>query len=436
MKTAPAVLSPAVTAVAPPDRNSATFAPAPNLSATPSPQATTNGPIAPPRPCAEPPPMLPSHRELFEIPRHVAYFNNGSFTPLPRLVRQAGEAGVAEKSTPWLRDEAAIRERADAVRAAASSFIGATADDIALVPSVAYGIATAAANLAIGPATRILLLEGEFPSQSQEWARLAELRGATLDVVPRPGDGDWTSAIQARIDAPGLPPVGIAALTPLLWTDGSLIDLDRLTPSLRAQGAAIVIDGTQAAGILPIDVRRLDADYVAFPTYKWLLGPYTLAFLYVAARHQQGTPLEQHSFNRVANGFRGVLEPLVPTARRFDMGERFNPVSLPMALAGMRLLQSWDRVAVEARLRATTTDLANYALACGLQPVDPRFRAPHLLGVRALGRNLPALISALEQQNVFVAERGGNLRIGTHIYNDEEDVARFGDALRRALQVV
>src|SRR4051812_29408753 len=265
--------------------------------------------------------ILPSHRELFEVPREIAYLNNGSYTPLPRAVRAAGEAGVASKSAPWLMDADAIVARAEAVRAAAARFIGASADDIAIVNSAAYGIATAAANLPVGQGTRILLIEGEFPSQSLEWARLAETRGAMLDVVPRPADGDWTTALLERIEATGLPPVGIAALTPLVWTDGSLIDLERLTPKLREQGAAIIVDATQGTGVLPLDVGRLGADYLVFPTYKWLLGPYTLAFLYVAPRRQGGTPLEQHSSNRNggAEPFSGRLGELIPSARRFDM---------------------------------------------------------------------------------------------------------------------
>ena len=381
--------------------------------------------------------MLASHRELFEVPRDVAYLNNGSFTPLPRPVREAGEAGVAAKSTPWTMDPAAIAARAEAVRAAAARFIGASAADIAIVHSAAYGIATAAANLPVARGTRILLIEGEFPSASLEWARLAEACGAVLDLVPRPADGDWTAALQARIEARGAAPVGIAVLTPLVWTDGSLIELDRLTPALRAQGAAIVVDATQGAGILPLDVGRLGADYLVFPTYKWLLGPYTLAFLYVAPWRQDGTPLEQHAYNREggAEPFCGGLGRLIPSARRFDIGQRFNPVSLPMALAGMELLHGWGREALAERLRATTDALAEHAAAAGLDPVPQRFRAPHILGLTVHDGEAGALVQALAERQVYVAERGGRIRIGAHIYNDEEDAARFAAALRETMGV-
>ena len=380
--------------------------------------------------------MLASHRELFEVPRDIAYFNNGSFTPLPRAVRAAGEAGVAAKSTPWAMDPAAIAQRAESVRAAAAGFIGAQADDIAIVHSAAYGVATAAANLQVGAGTRILLIEGEFPSLALEWARLAEARGATLDLVRRPADGDWTAALLTRIEAPGMPPVGIAALTPLVWTDGSLIDLERLAPKLREQGAAIVVDATQGAGILPLDVHRIAADYLVFPTYKWLLGPYTLAFLYVAPSRQNGVPLEQHASNRMggAEPFAGHLGEPVPSARRFDMGQRFNPVSLPMALAGMELLQGWGRGPLEERLRATTSRLAAHAEGMGLELVPGRFRAPHILGLRAPGRHVGALVNELASRGIHVAERGDNIRLGAHIYNDDEDVARFAAALRECMR--
>ena len=90
--------------------------------------------------------MLASQRALFEIPRNVAYLNNASYSPLPRVVRSAGDTGVAAKSSPWAMDPDAITVQAEQVRRAAASFIGAAPADIAITPSVAYGVATAAAK--------------------------------------------------------------------------------------------------------------------------------------------------------------------------------------------------------------------------------------------------------------------------------------------------
>jgi selenocysteine lyase/cysteine desulfurase len=277
-------------------------------------------------------------------------------------------------------------------------------------------------------------VDGEFPSQSLAWARQVQLRGATLDIVAKPADGDWTAALLARIRQPGLPPIAVAALTPLHWTDGTLIDIARLVPSLRDQGAAIVVDATQAAGILPLDVATLGADYLVFPTYKWVLGPYTLAFLYAAPHRQNGTPLERHGANHVGGAapFTGSLGSPIPTARRYDMGERLNPVSLPMALAGMTLLRQWGRDPVAARLRHLTNLLATEAESCGWTPVPRALRPPHILGLRPpAGVSTDAALASLAKQGVYVAERGGVMRLGAHVYNDDADVARFATALRQ-----
>src|SRR5262245_15365888 len=89
-----------------------------------------------------------------------------------------------------------------------------------------------------------------------------------------------------------------SALPP--WADGGMIDTDRVAAALRRQGAVLLIDATHAVGVMQIDVRSLDPDFLVFPTYKWLLGPYGRAFLYVAKRHQDGVPLEQTSYGRRA----------------------------------------------------------------------------------------------------------------------------------------
>ena len=228
---------------------------------------------------------------------------------------------------------------------------------------------------------------------------------------------------QGRFARPGAPPLTLATLTPLHWTDGSLIDLDRLAPAIHATGAALVIDATQAVGAIPVDVARWRPDFLAFPTYKWALGPYGLAFLYAAPHRQDGTALDEHVGNR---------SPVVG-ARRYDRGELNDPVTLPMAATGLELIAGWGIPAVAARLRGLTNRLADSLGALGL-PIAPRsLRAPHILGVRPPG-GLPAgLIDDLRRNAVFASERGGALRLSPHVWVTYEDLTRSVDAIRNSL---
>src|ERR1700722_19909567 len=216
---------------------------------------------------------LPCQRHLFDMPRHVAYLNAASYGPIPRAIEAFGLRGVSGKAAPWTLARSDTTVVAEQARAAAAQLIGAHSNDIAIVPATSYALAVAAANIPLEPGQRVMMLEGDFPSLVLPFRRLAQERHGIIDVVPRPADHDWTSAVLARLEAPGAP-VGVAALTPLHWTDGSLVDLNRIAPALKRQGAALVVDATQAAGVMPLDVEALKPDFLAFPTYKWLLGPY------------------------------------------------------------------------------------------------------------------------------------------------------------------
>jgi selenocysteine lyase/cysteine desulfurase len=163
--------------------------------------------------------------------------------------------------------------------------------------------------------------------------------------VRRPDDGDWTAAVLEAIARPGAPPLALASISSVHWSDGGVVDLSRVAPALRAQGAALLVDATHSAGVLDLDVKKLDPDFVAFPTYKWLSGPYARAFLYVAKRHQGGVPLEQTSYGRRALRAeqKVYLSDLnyVGDARRFDMGERDHFISMEMAAIGMEMMHDW-----------------------------------------------------------------------------------------------
>ncbi len=371
--------------------------------------------------------ILPSQRDLFEIPDDVVYLNAAAYVPLPRAVREAGEHGVLTKSHPWNMGREQGNAEAERARRAAAGLLGVTPDDVAITGAVSYGIATAARNLRIARGSRVLMIEGEFPSLALVWSERACAAGALVELVPRPADADWTSALLAAIERPGAPPVGLAALTPTQWSDGAVIDLPRVTAALHRQGARIVIDATQSTGVLQLDIAELKPDFLAFPTYKWVLGPYSIAFLYVAPEHQGGRPLEDHGSARAGADYIG-------TARRFDRGERNDPIGLPMAATGMEQVLAWDNGALQARLRRLTDGLAEEVAGMRGVSVVPRdLRAPHVLGIRLVGGMPSGLVERLAARNVHVAERQGVLRVSPHVYNEDRDVVRFGAALRAEL---
>ena len=82
--------------------------------------------------------MLPSQRELFDIPRDVCYLNSASYSPLPLKTLAAGRDAVGRKGQPWALDAGFAGRQHDRARIAAARLINADAADIALIPSISY----------------------------------------------------------------------------------------------------------------------------------------------------------------------------------------------------------------------------------------------------------------------------------------------------------
>ena len=382
--------------------------------------------------------MLGSQRDLFEMPRHICYLNSASWSPLPLKTLEAGRAAVGRKGTPWTLEPAFANRQHERARTAAARLIGADPADIALIPSISYGVATAAKLLTIDRGARIIVLADDHSSPVLEWQTRADAQGFTVETVGRPDDGDWTSAVLAAIERTGAPPVGLASISSVHWSDGGWLDIERIGAALRQQGARFLVDATQSAGVLSMDVKRLDPDFVIFPTYKWLLGPYGRAFLYVAKRHQEGVPLEQTSAGRrdvrAENAVYFTDTSYVPDARRFDMGERDHFVSMEMASIGMEMLAGWGAAAVAQRLRMLTDRIAEGVSRLGVSMPERSVRAPHILCLGFKDGMPSGLIEGLASEDVYVAARLGRLRISPHVFNDEADADRLVGALARRLR--
>lgn len=381
--------------------------------------------------------MLASQRALFDIPRDVAYLNAAAWSPLPLQTQEAARAAVARKGQPWKLPGTFADDMHERTRAAAARLIGAQPRDVALISSVGYGVSTAAKIFSPPAGSRVLVLENDHSSPVLEWHTRAEAQRFTIDTVRQPADGDWTSAVLETIDRAEAPPVGLASISSVHWSDGGAIDVERVGAALRRQGAALLIDATHSAGVLALDVQRLDPDFVIFPTYKWVLGPYGRAFLYVAPRHQQGVPLEQTSFGRrdvrAEQSVYFTDLRYLPDARRFDMGERDHFISMEMAAIGMEMMAEWGSAAVVERLFMLTERIAHGARALGVTVPQTRHRAPHVLSLGFPGGMPAGLIAALAAENIYVAPRLGRMRISPHVYNDDIDCDRLIDALGRKL---
>jgi selenocysteine lyase/cysteine desulfurase len=372
-------------------------------------------------------PAIACQRALFDIPEGVAYLDCAKMSPLSRAAVEAGRRGLERKSHPWEIGAGHFFDESERVRGLFARLIGASADDVAIVPSVSYAMATVMANVPMGAGQKIVTLAEDFPSGILASRALAQRAEGRVVTVARPGEGSWTAAILDSID--GGTALVVAPHTH--WVCGTMIDVEAVGRRCRSVGAALVLDTTQSTGALPLDLAAVDPDYLIATSYKWLMGPYSLGFLYVAPRHQQGRPLEEAWIVRQgAHDFRSLTQyeqGFAAGARRFDMGERANFALLPVAGAAIEQLLEWGVANVAETLGAMTGRIEARLGERGVTGQEGR--APHFLSVRFPGGLPQGIEERLAAADVHVSLRGERMRITPHLYNDDSDAERLFDSL-------
>ncbi len=281
---------------------------------------------------------LACQRELFEIPDHITYFNCAYLSPLMKPVKEAGVQGVMRKAKPWELAPHHFFDESNELRQLVAEMINGDPAGVAIVPSVSYGVSLAAKNIKIRKNQHIVVLAEQFPSNIYPWRELCKTSGCSIRTVNRPEDSNWTQAILENMDEN----TGLVALPNCHWTDGSMADLVRVGQECRKREIPLVLDVTQSMGAMPLNLEEIKPAFLIAAGYKWLMGPYSIAYLYVDEAYRNGEPLEYNWITRdKSDNFARLVDyndQLSPGAQRFDVGERSNFTLMPMAIASLKQL--------------------------------------------------------------------------------------------------
>lgn len=378
--------------------------------------------------------------DAFDLPAGVRYLNCAYMSPLLREVETAGIEGIRRKRRPYEIGPQDFFEDSDRLRSSFAGLIGG--DDptrVAIIPSVSYGITTAARNLGAAPGSRIVVLAEQFPSNVYPWRRLAAESGAELHTVEAPSTAGsrglaWNEALLAAIDER----TSVVAVPHYHWMDGTRFDLAAAGERARAVGAALVVDGTQSVGAAPFDVSSIRPDALVCAGYKWLLGPYSIGMAWYGDRFDGGVPLEEtwtsrpqsHDFRRVGD----YRDDYRSGAVRYDVGERSNFILVPMQLAAIQRISAWTPEGIQAYCRSIVRQPIQRALELGLSVESEEWRGSHLFGLRLPdGVDPSELGPELEKRSVSVSLRGSAVRVAPNVYNGEDDLWALLEAVRAAL---
>ena len=359
--------------------------------------------------------MHPAARAEYDpLPR--TYLNTAGYgLPTAGTVAAVADALAAWRagSADWIREWDVPGERC---RAAAAPLLGAPADEIALLPAVSVGVGVALGSLA--PGDEILAPEGEFASVLLPALVAAAYRGVTVRQVP-------FDALAERVG----PRTALVATSHVRSDDGRVQDLPAVVAAARSVGAAVLVDATHAAGVLPVDAAALGLDFVVVAAYKHLLCPRGVALMRVGRDRWERVPPAVASWRSAGDPYGHYYGPsladLAPSAARFDVSLAWHAwVGAVPALEFLAGVPAGERrdwcvgLADEAAARLGLPATGSSVLAV---PVDRRGEAAAALRAAGIVTSVPPPSSN--------AGAAATVRVSFHLYNDMSQARRVADVL-------
>jgi len=378
-------------------------------------------------------------KHLFSLDENHHYLNCSYLSPLPKPVEKAGVAGIQQKKYPWNVNPKDFFTNSNRLRSLFAKVINAeTADEVAILPAVSYGLAAAAKNLDLRKGNTIIIAGEQFPSNVYTWKRFCKEHDCSIKVVEPPEEFNdrgkiWNQRILDAINEDTL----LVTLSNVHWTDGTLFDLSSIGQKARNVDSYFVIDGTQSVGAMPFNVQQIKPDALICAGYKWLMGPYSMTLGYFGPRFQDGIPLEEGWITREGSeDFSALInysDGYQPGARRFDVGERSNFILVPMMIEALKLILKWKPQNIQKYCQTLTSSLVQKLPESGYRIEDQAWRGHHMFGIRLPDHvTKEQLQKMLEERNIHLSVRGSAIRIAPNVYNDEQDI----EALLEGLQTI
>lgn len=368
-------------------------------------------------------------RQQFLFPTDVTYGNTGTLGACPRAVMDVylGELEKLERELPdWPYFEAdgepltGYQELRD-FRSRIGAFVNADTDEIALTQNATMGMSFIANGLELESGDEILTTDQEHSGGIGGWRLRAARDGIKVTELPLDSAlGGGPEAVIAMFRRAITPKTKVLMVSHITSGFGIVLPARELCLLARERGILSVIDGAQAIGQIPVDVRELGCDaYVASP-HKWLLAPKGTGFLYVrrdvprriwstlASSHYDDWDSGAFRFMQFGTGSVPIVHGLIAA---FDFIDTI----------GIGRIARWDRM-LNDRLRDGLESIPSARIT---SPEDRRFAAA-ITTFRVEGHSARALQNALWERKIRVRaqdDRNG-VRFCTHLYVAPRDIDR------------
>ena len=316
---------------------------------------------------------------------------------------------------------------------AIAPLIGASRGEVAMVPNVSLAHAAVVSALDFPPGRDTIVMTAlDFPSVRYTVESLGRRLGARIVVVPSDdGIGIDEERLAAAIDER----TRLVAISHVLFRSAYIVDVARVCRRAHAMGALVALDAFHSVGIMPVDVRAIDTDFLIGGVLKWLCGGPGGCFLY-------SSPAVRERYTPAVTGWQAHARPFAfeeemdPAAGAFRWlsGTPAIP-ALYAAIEGPRIVSRAGIDRIREKSVRQTMQLIESADARGYTVRAPRSTERRGGTVAIDVPEAEAVSRDLLSRDILVDYRpNAGIRIAPHFYTADAEIEAAMDAIADSLE--
>ena len=308
-------------------------------------------------------------------------------------------------------------------RARVARFIGAKAEEIAILRNTSDGANVIALGLDWKPGDEVLLPDNEFPANAIPWMALRR-HGVNVRLISTQRERLTADVLREQLTDR----TRVVAVSWVSFADGYRHDLAALAEVTHERNALFAVDAIQGLGAFPLDVRALEIDALYAGGAKWLLSLQGVSLFYLRRELLGMVALGEPGWRSMSDmwDFLNYEQPYIDDASRFEGGT-------PNFVGALSLERAIDAIeeagteAIGAHVLALTDHLCDGLHERGAQLLSLRGEgiSSGIVTFTMPGRDSVELGKALQREGVITTWRASGIRVAPHGYNSHEDIDRL-----------
>ena len=366
----------------------------------------------------------------------TTFFNTAGISPIPSVVADEVVDLIRLQETqgryrPDIQEM--LTEKSESARGHVASFFQVSPNEIAFTHSISEGLNIVSEGIDWKAGDEVVISDHEHPSGYMPWALRLQQYGVVLkqfSLLPEP------EGMVDRLRAVMTDRTRVVALSHVTSSHGIRVPAEEIVMAGHEAGALVGFDGAQSGGQFPIDLKEMGCDFYTATSYKWCLGPYGVASLYVREDALDKLAVRRSGAWGIQKLDNATAEFSFPdTARRFEYGARSKPLRVGYGRA-LRNLQDIGVDAIENRVN----DLAAYFKEKltdfkGASVQSPEGFSAGAINVRFGDIDHDRLRTVLwDKHRIVVVSPAKGIRFSLAFFTTEAEIDTTLDAIRRELK--